>query len=129
MELNLPGPLAELTSAFREYESALASNRPEVLDRLFLNSPATIRYGVAENLYGHSEISAYRSRRSKVGGAPSRKVTREVITTFGSDVGTTNIEYVRDATGLVGRQSQTWIRTADGWRIVAAHVSIIRDSD
>ena len=98
MEINLPGPLAELTKAFREYEAALATNRPEVLDKLFLKSEATIRYGVAENLYGHAEISAYRSRRAKGGGAPRRKVTREVITTFGDSVGTTNIEYVRDAT-------------------------------
>jgi hypothetical protein len=129
MEINLPGPLAELTKAFREYEAALVSNRPDVLDRLFLNSPLTIRYGVAENLYGHAEISAYRSRRAQAGGAPRRKIMREVITTFGNGVGTTNIEYVREATGLAGRQSQTWIRTPDGWRIIAAHVSLIRDKD
>ncbi|MBK3662588.1 DUF3225 domain-containing protein [Bradyrhizobium diazoefficiens] len=107
MQLNLEGPLAELTKAFREYEAALASNRQEILDHLFFNSPKTIRYGVAENLYGHREISAYRKNRSKIGGAPKRKVTREVITTFGNDMGTTDIEYVREATGLVGRQSQT----------------------
>lgn len=129
MDINLPGPLAELTKAFREYETALAANRPEVLDRLFFNSPVTVRYGVAENLYGHNEISAYRTRRAQVGGAPSRKITREVITTFGTDLGTTNIEYVRDATGLAGRQSQTWVRTPDGWRIVAAHVSLILEKD
>jgi hypothetical protein len=129
MQVNLLGPLAELTGAFREYETALSSNRPDVLDRLFFNSPVTIRYGVAENLYGHAEISAYRRRRAKQGGAPARKVTREVITTFGNDIGTTNIEYVREKTGLGGRQSQTWIRTADGWRIIAAHVSLICDND
>jgi len=129
MEINLVGPLGELTAAFREYEAALISNRPDVLDRLFLNSPETIRYGVAENLYGHAEISAYRSKRAQVGGAPRRRIVREVITTFGNDVGTTNIEYVREATGLVGRQSQTWIRTQDGWRIIAAHVSLLRDKD
>jgi Protein of unknown function (DUF3225) len=129
MEINLPGPLAELTKAFREYQAALVSNRPDDLDRLFLNSPLTIRYGVAENLYGHADISAYRSRRARAGGAPRRKIMREVITTFGNGVLTTNIEYVREATGLAGRQSQAWIRTPDGWRIIAAHVSLIRDKD
>ena len=129
MEINLPRPLAELTKAFREYEAALVSNRPDVLDRLFLNSPLTIRYGVAENLYGHADISAYRSRGAQAGGAQRRKIMREVITTFGNGVGTTNIEYVREAIGLAGRQSQTWIRTPDGWRIIAAHVSLARDKD
>jgi hypothetical protein len=81
--MEIPGPLAELTKAFREYEAALVSNRPDVLDRPFLNSPVTIRYGVAENLYGHAEISAYRSRRAQAGGAPQRKIAHEVITTFG----------------------------------------------
>jgi hypothetical protein len=129
MDINLPGPLQELTEAFREYEAALLTNRPEVLDRLFFNSTVTIRYGVAENLYGHDEITAYRARRAALGGAPARKVTREVITTFGRDLGTTNIEYVRDATGKAGRQSQTWVRTPEGWRIVAAHVSLILEKD
>jgi hypothetical protein len=129
MEINLPGPLAELTAAFRRYETALLSNKPEILDGLFLISPVTIRYGVAENLYGHDEIKAYRARRAQVGGAPKRRVLREVITTFGQDVGTTNIEYVREATGLAGRQSQTWVRTPDGWRIIAAHVSLLKDKD
>src|SRR5579872_1246118 len=127
MEINLPGPLAELTAAFRRYEAALQSNKPEILDDLFLMSPVTIRYGVAENLYGHDEIKAYRARRAQGGGAAKRRVVREVITTFGHDIGTTNIEYVREATGLPGRQSQTWVRTSDGWRIIAAHVSLLQD--
>ena len=89
----------------------------------------TIRYGVAENLYGHDEIIAYRAKRARVGGAPNRRVVREVITTFGHDIGTTNIEYVREASGLSGRQSQTWVRTPDGWRIIAAHVSLLQGKD
>jgi hypothetical protein len=129
MEINLPGPLSELTDAFRRYEAALLANQPEVLDSLFLASPVTIRYGVAENLYGHDEIKAYRARRAQAGGAPGRRVVREVITTFGNDVGTTNIEYIRELSGLAGRQSQTWIRTPDGWRIIAAQVSLLRDND
>lgn len=129
MQVNLPDPLAELTAAFRRYEDALLSNRPEVLNELFYNSPRTIRYGVAENLYGYDEIRDYRARRASAGGAAQRKVLREEIATFGNDVGTTNIEFERLASGLKGRQSQTWMRTQDGWRIIAAHVSLIQGED
>ena len=129
MEINNPQALAELTEAFRRYESALSSNQPEVLNQLFWNSTCTVRYGVAENLNGHSEIVNYRRQRARAGGAPQRTVTREVITTFGRDFGTTNIEYIRTQSGRRGRQSQAWARTADGWRIVSAHVSLLAESD
>jgi Protein of unknown function (DUF3225) len=129
LEINKPQALAELTQAFRRYESALLSNQPEVLNDLFWKSPCTVRYGVAENLHGHSEIVNYRSQRARTGGAPQRTVTREIITTFGDDFGTTNIEYIRTQSGRHGRQSQTWVRTADGWRIVSAHVSLLAESD
>ncbi len=128
MQVNLPGPLAEVTAAFRRYEEALRSNQPEILDELFLDSRQTVRYGVAENLYGHEQISAYRQRRAAIGGAAKRKVVREEIATFGNEIGTTNIEFERP-NGLLGRQSQTWVRTTDGWRICAAHVSILHDKD
>jgi hypothetical protein len=129
MEINLPKPLAEVTAAFRRYETALLSNKPEVLDELFLDSRHTIRYGVAENLYGHEEIKAYRLRRMQLGGAARRRVLREVITTYGNDLGTTSIEFERESTGLRGRQSQTWVRMPEGWRVVAAHVSILQAQD
>lgn len=129
MDVNLPTPLAELTAAFRRYEAALAANDPSVLDELFWRSELTIRYGVAENLYGHDEISAYRTRRARMGGAPKRRVLKEVITTFGENFGTTNIEYVREGSGVHGRQSQTWVKMPEGWRIVAAQVSLIQDKD
>jgi len=129
LEINNPQALAELTEAFRRYESALSSNQPEVLNQLFWNSTCTVRYGVAENLNGHSEIVNYRRQRARAGGAPQRTVTREVITTFGRDFGTTNIEYIRTQSGRRGRQSQAWARTADGWRIVSAHVSLLAESD
>lgn len=128
MQFDLPGPLAELTAVFRRYEAALVSNRSEVLDELFLNAQQTVRYGIAENLYGHDEIRAYRRQRALIGGAGMRRVVREQISTFGSDLGTTHIEFVRES-GLQGRQSQTWLRTDSGWRICAAHVSILQDSD
>lgn len=128
MQVDLPGPLAELVEVFRRYEAALVSNQSEVLNELFLNAPQTVRYGIAENLYGHDEIRAYRRQRALIGGAGMRRVVRERISTFGSDMGTTNIEFVRES-GLQGRQSQTWVRTDLGWRICAAHVSILQESD
>ena len=129
MEIDNPEVIAELTAAFEEYERALLSNQPDVLIGLFWRDPRTIRYGVAENLYGAAAIAAFRHRRAERGGAPQRKTTRRQITTYGPDFGTTNIEYVRTESGKSGRQSQTWMRTPDGWRIVAAHVSMLAEQD
>ena len=129
MQINIPEVLAELTQAFRGYEEALLANHPEALNTYFWVSPLALRYGVAENLYGHEEIVAYRRRRSQVGGAPHRETVREVITSYGRDFGTTNIEYVRSKSGRRGRQSQTWVRMPEGWRIVSAHVSLLQDAD
>lgn len=129
METNIPEILAELTEAFRGYEAALSSNQPERLNEYFWNSPLSVRYGIAENLYGHDEIAAYRLQRAQIGGARERKVTREVITSYGRDFGTTCIDYVRVESGLVGRQLQTWVRMPEGWRIVAAHVSLMQETD
>jgi AtzH-like len=129
MQINIPEVLAELTAQFNEYERALLANEPDVLIGLFWCDPRTVRFGVAENLYGAEEIAAYRKARAGKGGAPQRKTTRAVITTYGRDFGTTNIEYVRTESGKAGRQSQTWMRTPEGWRIVAAHVSLLVDED
>ncbi|MEQ8968289.1 MAG: oxalurate catabolism protein HpxZ [Azospirillaceae bacterium] len=128
-DIDIPEVLAELEAAFAAYEDALMADRPADLVAAFWEDARAIRYGVAENLHGHAEIAAFRASRSASGGAPKRTTTRTSITTFGRDFGTTNIEYVRDSTGLHGRQSQTWVRTPEGWRIVAAHVSLIRDRD
>lgn len=124
MEIDIPGVKAEVEAVFAEYETALVTNDVEVLDRLFLKSPTTIRYGGGENLYGYDEIAAFRSARSPQGLA--RRIDRTVITTYGTDFATASTLFYRDsAPGKVGRQMQTWIRTPDGWRVAAAHVSVI----
>ena len=97
------------------------NNRVEVLDELFWNAPQTLRYGVTENLYGYSAIAQFRSGRSPAGLA--RRLVKVVIITYGRDFATANCEYERG--GATGRQSQTWLRTPDGWRVVAAHVSLL----
>lgn len=122
MQIDIPQIKAEVQEAFDAYEHALTTNDVAVLDRLFLNDPRTIRYGVAENLYGHDEIAAFRAARPAQG--LDRELERTQITTYGHDVGVA-MTLFRRATGKIGRQSQTWIRTANGWRIVAAHVSVI----
>jgi len=122
MEINIPEVLAEVTDAFARYEQALVANDVATLDALFWNSPHTIRYGGGENLYGHAEIAAFRAARSPAGLA--RTTERTVITTYGRDFATANTLF-RRAPGKVGRQSQTWLRTEEGWRVVAAHVSVI----
>jgi hypothetical protein len=129
VQINIPEVLAELTQAFRGYEEALLANRPEELNHYFWQSNMALRFGVAENLYGHDAIVAYRRERSQVGGAPHRQIVRQIITSYGRDFGTANLEYVRSKSGHRGRQSQTWVRMPEGWRIVSAHVSLQQDAD
>jgi hypothetical protein len=123
--VNDPKVLAELTAAFEAYERALMDNDAEALDRLFWNSEQSVRYGVGENLYGAAEIAAF--RRARPGGAPQRVLTRTAITSFGEDFGTACTEYVRVGGTAIGRQTHSWVRMTEGWRIVAAHVSQMAD--
>jgi hypothetical protein len=124
MEINTPAVKAEVEAAFALYETALITNDVDALQRLFWNSKHTIRYGIAENLYGYDEIGAFRAARSPVG--LQRITSRTVITTYGNDFATAATLFHRETTpGRVGRQMQTWVRTDAGWRVVAAHVSII----
>jgi hypothetical protein len=123
MEINQPETLAEVTAAFERYEQALVTNDVAVLDELFWDSPVTLRYGVAENLYGIDEIRAFRVGRPAVNLA--RTVLRTRITTYGRDFATANIEFRREGQPRTGRQSQTWVRFPQGWRVVAAHVSLM----
>ncbi len=127
MEINLPEIKAEVEAAFGKYEQALITNDVDALQALFFNSPHTIRYGIGENLYGYDEIGAFRQARSPVG--LMRSTSRTVITTFGRDFATASTLFHRETTpGKVGRQMQTWVRTPDGWRVVAAHVSVIPET-
>src|SRR5271170_4758761 len=124
MEVNRPAILAEVEAAFARYEVALMSNDVDTLVELFRDSSLTIRYGIAENLYGIEEIAAFRAARSPVGLA--RRLSRTVITTYGDDCATASTLFGRDTVpGKIGRQMQTWARTPEGWRVVAAHVSLI----
>ena len=133
MEINLPDVHAEVCAAFARYEAALVSNDTAVLDELFWASVHTVRYGAGEDLYGIEAIRAFRGARSPAGLA--RDLRRTVITTYGRDAATAMTEFVRPgfevdgALRRIGRQSQTWMRMADGWRVVAAHVSVIDLAD
>jgi Protein of unknown function (DUF3225) len=124
MEIDLPDVLAEVTEQFARYEKALVSNDVTVLDELFRNDPRTLRYGIGENLYGFGAITAFRAARSPVG--LNRKTAKTVITTYGRDTAVASTLFYRETLpGRVGRQMQTWVRFPEGFRIVAAHVSII----
>ena len=124
MDVDLPEVLAEVTAQFARYEAALVSNDVAVLDELFRADPRTLRYGIGENLYGYDAIMAFRARRSPVG--LMRKTAGTVITSYGRDAAVASTLFFRDAApGKVGRQMQTWVRFPEGWKIVAAHVSII----
>ncbi len=124
MDINLSDVVAEVTAAFDRYETALVGNDVAALDALFWDGPHTIRYGIGENLYGPEEIAAFRAGRSPVGLA--RTLGRTQITAYGRDTAIAATLFYRDSLpGKVGRQMQTWVRMPDGWRVVAAHVSII----
>ena len=124
MQIDLPDVLAEVTEQFARYEKALVSNDVTVLDELFRNDPRTLRYGIGENLYGFGAITAFRAARSPVG--LNRKTAKTVITTYGRDTAVASTLFYRETLpGRVGRQMQTWVRFPEGFRIVAAHVSII----
>jgi hypothetical protein len=123
MPINLPEVVAEVTAQLDRYEKALTQGDVAVLNELFWDSPHTLRYGLAENLYGYEEIQAFRASRPAQG--LRREVLRTVITTYGRDFATANVEFLREGSRKTGRQSQTWVRTPDGWRVVAAHVSLL----
>jgi hypothetical protein len=123
MDINIPEVLAEMTAVFERYEDALVTNKVDVLDELFWDSPLTVRYGAAENLVGIEAIRAFRIARPAVGLA--RSLANTVITTYGRDFATAMTEFHRANSTRCGRQSQTWVRMADGWRVVAAHVSVV----
>jgi hypothetical protein len=123
MDINLPGVLAEMNAVFARYEDALVNNRVDVLDELFWVSDSTVRYGVAENLRGIEAIRAFRNARSPAGLA--RTLSHTVITTYGRDFATAMTEFHREGSPKTGRQSQTWVRLPEGWRVVAAHVSLL----
>ena len=126
MDVDLPEVLAEVTAQFERYEKALVSNDVAVLDELFRPDKRTLRYGVGENLYGYDEIMAFRAARSPIG--LGRTTARTLITTYGRDTAVASTLFYREQlVGKVGRQMQTWVRFPEGWRIVAAHVSIINE--
>ena len=121
MQVDSPDVVAEVKAAFDRYERAINANDVATLNELFWKSPKTIRYGNAEQLYGHDAISGFRAARDA--SDVRRELLRVVITAFGHDLATASCEYRRIGSGREGRQMQTWVRFAEGWRIVAAHVS------
>ena len=124
LDINRPEIVAEVRAAFERYEQALVGNDVGVLDELFWNSEFTLRYGVTENLYGYDAIAGFRAVRPAAGLA--RTLGKVVITSYGRNFATANCEFTRG--GKSGRQSQTWMRTPDGWRVVVAHVSLLAAS-
>jgi hypothetical protein len=126
MEVDLPDVMAEVKAAFARYEQALVSNDVDTLNTLFRDDARTIRYGGAENLYGYGQIKAFRAARSPAG--LQRALSDTVITTYGRDFAVASTLFRRPTmAGKVGRQMQTWARFAEGWRVVAAHVSAIAE--
>jgi hypothetical protein len=122
-EINIPEIVSEVREAFERYERALVANDVEALDGLFWNSPHALRFGIGENLYGHAAIAAFRSGRPQIN--LTRHLANTVIVTYGRDFATANTEFQREGSAVTGRQSHVWVRTEQGWRIAAAHVSLM----
>ncbi|WP_034294155.1 oxalurate catabolism protein HpxZ [Herbaspirillum sp. RV1423] len=122
-QVNLPHVVAEVEQAFADYEHALRIHDVAALDRWFWYDPQTVRYGVAEILLGGEAIRQYRKTCAPV--HPSRRLQRTLVTTFGDDYATVSTEFTADDSDKIGRQMQTWVRMDAGWRIVAAHVSLM----
>lgn len=122
-QIDDPETLAEVTAAFRRYETALVTNDIAVLNELFHKAAQTLRFGIAENLYGYEQIAGFRAARSPLG--LMRSLQNTVITTYGRDFAVASTEFRREGNPKTGRQQQSWVRFAEGWRIVAAHVSLI----
>jgi hypothetical protein len=123
MEFDLPEVIAEVRAAFERYEKALGDNDVATLNSVFHDDPRTIRYGTAENLYGYAQIEAFRVARTPPG---TRTLSNTVFSAYGRDHAVASTLFHRPTMpGQVGRQMQTWVRFAEGWRVVAAHVSVI----
>ncbi len=123
MEIDLPEVVAEVRADFDRYEKALGTNDVSTLNSIFRKDPRTIRYGGTENLYGYAEIEAFRTARTPPG---DRTIAKTVISAYGRDHAVASTLFYRASTpGKVGRQMQTWVRFPEGWRVVAAHVSLI----
>ncbi|WP_408743989.1 oxalurate catabolism protein HpxZ [Acetobacter persici] len=125
MMFNAPALVAEITALSDAYEKALGENDLSALDAFFYDGAETVRYGVGENLYGAEEIAAFRRARS--GGSPPRKVLRRTITTWGETSAVVSLEFQREGSSRIGRQMQTWVLTEQGWKIIAAHVSLMAE--
>ena len=123
LEINIPEVVAEVTEAFERYERALVANDVAALDAMFWNNPNTLRFGIAENLYGYEAIASFRSSRPSIDLTRHLKNTK--IVSYGRDFATANTEFQRVGSTVTGRQSHVWMRTEHGWRIAAAHVSLM----
>jgi hypothetical protein len=125
-EINRPDVVAEVEAVFARYEQALVTNDVATLDELFHDDPRTIRYGATENLYGYEAIKAFRAGRNPAG--LMRQLSQTVITTYGDRFAVASTLFHRtSAPGQVGRQMQTFVKFPQGWRVVAAHVSVIAE--
>ncbi len=124
-QIDRPEVVAEIGRVFEAYEAALKRNDAAALNEFFWDDPRALRYGIAENNFGIDEIRRWRN------GAPAVSATRRLrgtqIVTFGRDAASVSTEFATDDTQALGRQMQIWVRFDAGWRIVAAHVSVIED--
>jgi hypothetical protein len=126
--INHAAIVAELTDLYLQYETALCNNDLETMDSLFWHSAEVVRFGTTENLYGIEAIRHFRQNRPT--SNLERKISHLQVITFGQETASVTVEFQRSIAGVLraGRQSQTWYRFPEGWKIVSAHVSLLPES-
>ena len=124
---NIPDVVDEVSALFERYEQALIDRNVEVLYATFWNSPHAIRLANLEHGYGFDRIHAHRVARPPGPGTKEKRLRLDIVT-LGRDVATVTLVYKVRGREMTGRQTQTWVRFPDqGWRVVAAHVSMIAE--
>jgi|SRR5579859_2472757 len=122
-QINRPAVVAEIGRVFEAYEAALKRNDAAALNEFFWDDPRALRYGISEHNLGIDEIRRWRNAAPAV--PATRRLRGTQIVTFGADAASVSTEFTTNHTSGLGRQTQIWMRFDCGWRIVAAHVSVI----
>ena len=113
---------AEVQHAFVAYEAALVANDVAAMDAAFWNDERVVRFGIHEGQHGFAAIARLRAPPAPV--PADRRLVRTDVVPVADDVVVVSTVFVNGDDPTIGRQQQTWVRVDDGWKIVAAHVSM-----
>jgi ketosteroid isomerase-like protein len=113
----------EALEAFHLYEAALLAHDVSAMDSWFEDRGDLVRFGINEVQHGLEEIVAWRAITTPV--PSSRRHERVTAAQVSMSVVVIALEFRNGDEAALGRQTQVWRRTPEGWRIAHAHVSVI----